>query len=152
MTFSECPITSPLGGVPDEVEYERPVPWVRQDSGWYGNSALWISLPPEGVLPALSTDTDGHLETKFPWWRITPGQLEIQSTRSADGEPLSGSAPDGYGPDGFNPSFLVFPEEGCWEVTGTIAGEALSFTVWVCETSSISATVSQEDREACGAI
>lgn len=151
-TFTECPITSPIGELPEELEFERPVPWVRQDSGWYGNSALWVSLPPDGVLPALSNGADGLLETKFPWWRISPGELEIQSNRPADDQTLSGSAPDGYGPDGFNPSFLVFSDEGCWEVMGTVAGETLSFTVWVCETSSISATVTQEEREACGAI
>lgn len=152
VVFGDCPITSPLGGVPDVVDFESPVPWVREESGWYGNEALWVSLPPDGVLPSLPSAEDPELlDTKFPWWRITAGELTVETAQVDGDEAIVGSVPSGYGDSGFTPSGLMFSSEGCWQVTGAVSGEELSFVVWVCETETFPAVVSPEERETCGA-
>jgi hypothetical protein len=104
------------------------VPWVDI---WYGNDALWTRLPPTGVLPALG-EADS-LSTKFPWWRIIPGRLTLQARRlDGPSDGFSGESPSsGYGALGFIPSGLRWPDTGCWQVTGTVSGHSLTFTVWV---------------------
>lgn len=63
-TAGPCPLTLGAEGVlpPTSVEPNPsvlPVPWVDQ---WYGNEAIWIRLPTDGVLPAqpdpAATDHD----------------------------------------------------------------------------------------------
>ncbi len=105
-----------------------PVPWVRD---WYGNDALWVRLPPTGVLPAEPGPTGG-VGTKFPWWRTLPGKLLVTAQR-LDGPTGSFTAdiPDGYGDLGFQVSGLGWSTPGCWRVTGTVRGHSLTFTVWV---------------------
>lgn len=44
-----------------------PVPWVDR---WYGNEAIWIRLPTDGVLPAAPDPGTDTISTKFPWWRV----------------------------------------------------------------------------------
>jgi hypothetical protein len=59
---------------------------------------------------------------KFWWWRGVDGELEITGRRlDANAPPMSASIPDGYGETGFQASALIFPTEGCWEVTGASA-------------------------------
>jgi hypothetical protein len=105
----------------------RPVPWVQD---WYGNDALWVGLPPTGVLPA-DPQPQG-LSTKFPWWRALPGRLTIQAQR-LDGPTgaFTADVPAGYGDLGFQPTGLNWAVPGCWRVTGTVHNKSLTFTVWV---------------------
>jgi hypothetical protein len=132
---ASCPVT--IGSsrtVPPPPIYpgDRPVPWA---GNWYGNTALWVRLPPQGVLPAQSNGTD-PFTTKFPWWRQVRGQLSITAQR-LDG-PSAGflsDIPDGYGDLGFQPTGLIWPSPGCWRVTGSIAGRSLSFVAWVTTTN-----------------
>jgi hypothetical protein len=105
--------------------------------GWYGNTALWVGVPLHGVLPAMhpyATPWAAEWGTKFPWWRVIPGKLTI-TARRLDG-PSAGfhsqvADAHGYGKAGFVPSGLYWPEPGCWQVTGTIAGHSLTFVGWV---------------------
>lgn len=151
--FADCPITAGAEPVPPEVRFSRPVPWVQEDSGWFGNSALWVSLPPDGILPTrISLEEPSEFNTKFPWWRLSPGELSVETSRPGSDESVQGSAPSGYGQTGFNPSGLVFGGQGCWEVTGNVGGESLTFVVWVCQAEFFDESVSIADREACGAI
>jgi hypothetical protein len=39
--------------------------------------------------------------------------------------------PDGYGETGFHPSGLIWPGEGCWEVTARVGEESLTFVTLV---------------------
>jgi hypothetical protein len=39
--------------------------------------------------------------------------------------------PDGYGETGFHPSGLIWPGEGCWEVTARVGKESLTFVTLV---------------------
>jgi len=132
---AHCPVTRSTPDVrpsppvnPDAlVPSARPVPYVRD---WYGNDALWVGLPPTGVLPAYP---DPHgLATKFPWWRALPGRLTIQAQR-LDGPTgaFTADVPDGYGDLGFQVSGLSWGAAGCWRVTGTVHNRSLTFTLWV---------------------
>ena len=98
---------------------------------WYGNAAVWVLLSVSGVL---GTDPQQQRPwySKVPWWRAVPGVLTIRA-RPAGGlvAGFRADVPSGYAPTGFQPSGLYWPRLGCWQVTGTIAGQALTFTVWV---------------------
>jgi hypothetical protein len=75
---------------------------------------------------------DGSLSMKFPWWRGVRGQLQIVGRRlDADALPLRAGIPAGYGDIGFQATALVFSTEGCWEVTGRVGNETLTFVTRV---------------------
>jgi hypothetical protein len=122
-----CPVTKPNQNTP---------PGERGSPSHYGNGALWTVLPPAGrvvfwpggpgqVLP------DGSLSMKFPWWRgAVSGQLTIEGRRLDGPAPsLRASIPEGYGDTGFQATALIFPQEGCWEVTGKVGHANLTFVV-----------------------
>jgi hypothetical protein len=69
---------------------------------------------------------------KFGWWRAVTGPLRITGRR-LDGEapPLRADIPSGYGDTGFQATGVIFPTEGCWQVTGTVAGSTLTFVTFV---------------------
>ena len=69
---------------------------------------------------------------KFGWWTKVPGRLNITGRRlDQPAPPVRGVVPDGYGPTGFQPSGVIFPTEGCWEITGTVQRTELSFVTFV---------------------
>jgi hypothetical protein len=82
---------------------------------------------PGFVLP------DGALSMKWPWYRNNvTGQLTIEGRRlDAPAPPLRSEMPCCYGDTGFQPSALIFPTEGCWEVTGKVERAKLTFVVLV---------------------
>ena len=106
--------------------------------GWgasYGNGELWVGgLWPHGVIAAGPgfVDRHGRVGMKFGWWREVPGRLRIIGRRlDAQAPRLLASVPSGYGATGFQSSGLIFPTEGCWEVTGTVGQTSLSFVTFV---------------------
>ncbi len=123
-----CPVTRPNGKAPPGV---GPSPY------FHGNGALWTVLWPDSrvvfspggsgfVLP------DGSLSMKFPWWRGVRGKLTIRGRRlDAPAAPLRASIPEGYGDTGFQATALIFPTEGCWEVTGKVGNSSLTFVTLV---------------------
>lgn len=134
-----CPVTLAVTGAtpppqlgirPTDVP---PVPYVKD---WYGNSVLWVMLPPGGALPADPQPVG--LATKFPWFRVEPGALEVTGER-LDGPTGAFSASSGdtysYGATGFDPSYLMWSAPGCWRVTGTVVGHG-SLTVTMRVTAS----------------
>jgi hypothetical protein len=91
---------------------------------------LFTVLWPEGniLMGPHNVEPDGSLSMKFVWWRGVKGQLSIEGRRlDADAPPLRASIPDGYGDSGVQASALIFPTEGCWEVTGRVGDAALTF-------------------------
>ncbi|HEX9833527.1 MAG TPA: hypothetical protein VGA66_10665 [Mycobacterium sp.] len=75
---------------------------------------------------------DGALYMKFWWWRLRPGQLTFEGRRlDAAAPPLRASVPGGYGPSDFQPTALIFPTPGCWEVTGRLGDDSLTFVTLV---------------------
>lgn len=121
-TTPPCPVTTPNGSTP---------PGEQASDFYYGNGKIWTVLWPEGVVrfePGGPGEirSDGSLVMKFGWWRGkgAAGTLNIAGKR-LDGQapPLQAEIPEGYGDTGFQASGLVFPSEGCWQVTAR-AGEA----------------------------
>lgn len=123
-----CAVTEPNGSAPPG---EQPSP------EYLGNGQLWTVLWPDGKVifepggPGTIGE-DGSLGMKWGWWRGVNGQLTIEGRRlDAPAPPLQADIPAGYGETGFQATGLIFPTEGCWQVTGK-AGEAeLTFVTLV---------------------
>jgi hypothetical protein len=116
-----CPVTAPNGNTPPDEQYAPE---------YHGNGALFTALWPKGniLMGPHNVEPDGSLSMKFVWWRGVKGQLSIEGRRlDADAPPLRASIPDGYGDSGVQASALIFPTEGCWEVTGRVGDAALTF-------------------------
>ena len=79
---------------------------------------------------------DGSLEMKWPWFRTIEGDVVIGGRRlDAQAPPMPQvilrGIPDGYGETGFHPSSLIWPSEGCWEVTARVDETTLTFITLV---------------------
>lgn len=105
---------------------------------WNGSlfvGGLWpdgtIVFRPRGagiILP------DGSLSMKFGWWRGAGlrGKLTIYGKRlDAAAPPLRARIPDGYGDTGFQATGVIFPTQGCWEVTGEVGDAHVTFVTRV---------------------
>jgi len=101
----------------------------------YGNGKLWVGgLWPDGVITAGPdfVDADGAVDMKFGWWRAVRGYLRITGRRlDAPAPPLRADIPGGYGSTGFQATGVIFPTEGCWEVTGRVGDSTLTFVTLV---------------------
>jgi len=76
--------------------------------------------------------SDGSLAMKWPWWRGVSGKLTIEGRRlDAPAPPLRAHIPEGYGDSGFQSTALIFPTQGCWEVTGIVGNAQLTFVTLV---------------------
>jgi hypothetical protein len=125
------------------VTIGHPVPrtvwWRDLLAGWnsaHGNGSLWVGgLWPNGVVIMTRDDAgpDGRLGMKFGWYRLTSGYLTITGRRlDAPAPPVSGMTfPGDYGLTGFNASGVMFPTEGCWQITGRVGRIALTFVTFV---------------------
>jgi hypothetical protein len=119
VTTSECRVTLPSG------EHAPGDPAGLGKLG-YGNGQLWVGLWPHGRVQAAPDQVNrrGAILMKFPWDRAVRGRLHVSGMRlDAPAPPLRASLSD-YGLTGFQPSTLIFPTEGCWQVTGTVKGRA----------------------------
>lgn len=125
-----CPLTFPNGKSPPG----------RQPADFYlGNEdgALFTILWPGGKViftpsgPGFKKP-DGSLIMKWSWYRTIPGDVVIGGKRLDASSPpiptlvLRGSE-DGYGETGFQPTALLFPSQGCWEITARVGDASLSF-------------------------
>jgi hypothetical protein len=107
----------------------------------YGSDELAVELWPDGKLVAgtlpdggsyADIKPDGSIVAKLGWWRGAEGTLAITGERTdAHAPPLSADVPDGYGPTGFQATGITFASTGCWDVTGHVGAERLTFTVLV---------------------
>lgn len=122
-----CPVTKPNG---------NPPPGEAPSSLFYGNGTLWTALWPEGTVPfgangPGSIGADGSLNMKFPWWRKSEQELKITGRRlDAPAPPLRaniGASTDVH----MVPADIIFPTEGCWEVTGKAGTDTLTFVAHV---------------------
>lgn len=123
-----CLVTAPNGAVP---------PGSPAAANGYGNGELWTWLWSEGTVVFKSggpgeIHPDGSLEMKWPWHRGVTGRLHIVGRRlDAPAPPLDATVSDQYGDTGFQPTTLIFPTPGCWQVTGTVGAAQLSFVTRV---------------------
>jgi len=119
-----CPVTVPEQNTPGGTDAR------------YGKHGLETILWPDGVVASGPeyVQPDGSIWMKFPWWRGAGivGQLSISGKR-LDGAsaPLKSEIPPGYGQTGFQATYLIFPTEGCWRVTGQAGDASLTFVTWV---------------------
>jgi len=104
------------------------------------NGSLYVGgLWPNGTIVFRSggpgsIDADGSLSMKFGWTRGEGlrGKLTIHGRRlDVAAPPLRADIPDGYGDTGFQATALIFPTEGCWEVTGEVGDTRLTFVTRV---------------------
>jgi hypothetical protein len=118
-----CPITIPSGDrAPDEGSWP-----VNHRSG-----RLWGWVPGQALV--LPSDPDGSFSVKFGWWRGVSGELHIDGRRlDGSAAPARAHIPSGYGDLGFQSSAIVFPTPGCWEITGRVGGERLTFIVEIAD-------------------
>ena len=122
-------------------------PWREGLFGWqraYGNGSLWVgALWPYGVVIITpdNVDPDGRLGMKFGWYRLTSGFLTITGRRLDASAPPGSGRTSGYGLTGFNASGVIFPAEGCWQVTGRVGRVTLTFVTFVikghCDTNGV---------------
>lgn len=125
----DCPVTRPTTAPPSIGRA------LFGSGSAYGNEALWVgALGPGGVIAAdpRMVQSDGSIDWKFGWWRIASGRLNITGRR-LDGQapPIRASVPEGYGDTGFQASGVLFPTEGCWEITGAVRDSMLRFVTLV---------------------
>ena len=125
---SACPLAAPLWVKPPEDSAVRDPPafgyyYVNDDRSiwasawWAGQSKYRLRASEDGV--------------KVGWFRPAGADLVISGER-IDGEapPMDAHIPCCY-PTRFQATGLIFPTEGCWEVTARAAGSELSFVGWV---------------------
>lgn len=126
-----CPVTKPpvKPFVPPEP-YPPSAPW--SGAFWYGTDDLWTQVA-TGSWP---------LRQKVFWWRDgyswkedpTPALTVTARRLDAPAPPVRASdATNAYAPD-IQSAMLVgvdFPTSGCWEVTGRLGDDELSFVVLV---------------------
>jgi hypothetical protein len=130
-----CPVTHPNGNGP---------PGERPSKTYHGNDVLWTVLSRNGVIVAGPdfVRPDGSIRWKFPWWAEVgnlAGDLTIRGRNlHAAAPPLRprinrGSPESGFSGSDFWASEIVFPSEGCWEVTGEVryTQASLTFTTFV---------------------
>ena len=85
---------------------------------------------PIGPKGAGAITPDGALEMKYPWFRGAglAGKLIITGRRlDAAAPPLRVDIPSGSSVTGFQATALIFPTEGCWEITGKVGDTAVTF-------------------------
>jgi hypothetical protein len=121
-----CPVTLPDGS------HRAGDPAGLGDLG-YGNGPLWVALWPKGRARATEDNVNrrGEIVMKFPWDRGVRGHLHISGRRIDAGAPPLRVHLSDYGLAGFQATALVFPTEGCWEVTGSIRHTDLTFVTRV---------------------
>ncbi len=110
----------------------------RVSQGLQANDALQaLGVPTNGRIvfrpggPGF-IDRDGALGIKFPWRRLVTGSLTVGGHRlDGDAAPARAYMNHGYGNTGFLPTYLVFPTPGCWEITGRIGEQSLTFVIYV---------------------
>jgi hypothetical protein len=116
-----------------------PPPQVPQDSvtcaatASNGSQPLWskgtVVFKKGGVGQVLA---DGTLQMKFFWLLAVDGPLTIEGRRlDGDAPRLRSAMPGGFVGRGFQPSYLLFPTTGCWEVTAKANGSTLTFVTRV---------------------
>jgi hypothetical protein len=129
-----------LSTLPPNPPFTPPAPYSTNagQGFWYGTDALWIRLP-----ISLNGTRKGVAVKLFVWsrgynWRTDPEPHLIVTGKRLDGDAqpiaISGGTNAGSGVELRDLRMLigvVFPTEGCWEVTAYHGGHALTFMVSV---------------------
>ena len=134
--MAACPVSLPNVTTSPNEHFVSPISGYQNADG-----TLFTMLWAEGKVifrpggPGR-INSDGSLGMKWPWYRTIPGAVVIGGRRlDAPAPPmhpvLLRGIPDGYSETGFHPSGLLFPSEGCWEVTAKVGKASLTFVTLV---------------------
>jgi hypothetical protein len=128
MDGSVCPLDEPSWAKPPEDSAVQDTP----DFGHYfvnEDRSIWASAWWTGQEEKyLRASEDG---IKVGWFRPAGATLAITGQRlDGPGAAMESEVPCCY-PTRFQATGLIFPTEGCWEVTAKAAERELSFVVWV---------------------
>jgi hypothetical protein len=125
---SSCSVTEPVWVKPPDDSAVQSSPthgyyFVNQDASIWA-SAWWVVQKEY----SLHSGKEGN---KVGWFRPSGTTLEITGQRrDAPAPRLEADIPCCY-PTRFQATGLMFPTEGCWEVTARAADSELTFVVWV---------------------
>jgi hypothetical protein len=129
-----CNVTVPNGSQPPDKTWggSGSTAWKKAATAYsYGNGRLWTTLPVDGKLHVVP-DEQGKLGEKWIWYRTVHGRLSISGRR------LDGPGDFRTGPleeivvgrdTGLLVNDLVFPSEGCWQITGSAGETGITFVV-----------------------
>ena len=132
-TTSACAVTTPNHHAPPPGSDPR----AAGSQSWFGNDAVGTSLWPEGTIvfrPGGSGFVlpDGALSMKFLWLKAPGARLTLSGHRVDDPSiALRFDLDHQFDSKGFQPSALIFPTPGCWQVNATTDGETLTFVTSV---------------------
>jgi hypothetical protein len=132
-----CPVTLPVPEAQIPEAAARPInggfgrpPGTTIHLSMYGNDALWVTIPPDGIMRVPARDD--RLGQKVGWVRLIDGGLTIGGRRlDGPAPPVEAHVPSGYGSRGFQATGVFFPNDGCWEITGHLANRELRFVLAV---------------------
>ncbi len=70
---------------------------------------------------------------KFPWWRAKGivGKLQIDGRRLDAVAPKIRVETNDDQTEGFQPVAIIFPTEGCWQITASVGSESLTVVQYV---------------------
>lgn len=137
----DCPLT-----IPPEPAFVPPEPYPAEPPDlyqrvWYGTTALWTMIDPEGEVWKNLPDEDGSFTEKTFWWSDAyPPSEEPSPPITVTGRRLDGpgsleaGGPAGGGLREDIGSFMLVGIEipaGCWELTATYRGAELSYVVLI---------------------
>jgi len=126
----KCDVTKPNG----RYIADSSVP--GRASAFYGNDAVAVVLWPEGTItfrpggPGFVL-SDSSLQMKFLWAKARY-PMSIEGRRlDATAPPLRSDIDHHFDDENFQPSMLIFPSPGCWEVTSRVRQSSLTFVTRV---------------------
>lgn len=117
-------------------------------ANWNESRNLYVgALWPDGTIVfkpggAGFVYPDGSVGMKIAWYRANGlhGRLVIKGKRlDAVAPPLRAEIPNGYSDTGFQPSEVIFPTEGCWQVTGAVGDVSVAFVTRVVKVAGLKA-------------
>ena len=126
----ECPVTTPNENRGPGATYRD------QSRNWHGTDAIATQLWSHGTIvfrPGGSgfVLADGSLSMKLLWVKIRRPMIIEGRRLDASAPPLRANVDRNFDTDDFQPSALIFPTPGCWEVTSRVAESTLTFVTRV---------------------
>jgi hypothetical protein len=109
-------------------------PVTRPNGGLHENASLSVGLYRKYVFRPGGqgfVDSDGSLGIKVLWTRKVRGDLQVGGKRLDGAAPPARAYIHDHGETGIQPSYLLFPTPGCWQITGQVGDAKLTFVVLV---------------------
>jgi hypothetical protein len=126
----ECPVTTPN-------EKRGPGATYRDQSmNWHGTDGIATQLWTRGTIvfrpggPGFVL-ADGSLSMKFLWVKVRRPMIIEGRRLDASAPPMRANVDHQFDAEDFQPSSLIFPTPGCWEVTSRVAESSLTFVTRV---------------------